>query len=178
MASSNVSDWDGPMPTSTSEEVEEEDPHYCSPSNRQRRQQENVDKMNSYVRRMAYQPSMPPKTRPGDESQCLTQYLNVLIKNFDRFIAHLATTMRILSQLFNPYARMQRGIFCNVLLAIALHSAAARDPNELAKSAELDLEMDNHIKPRLKCAAEKKIAYERRRHTQQSTYKCQVPQCE
>ncbi|XP_034654212.1 uncharacterized protein LOC117892220 [Drosophila subobscura] len=298
MASSNVSDWDEPLPTSSSEEVEEEDPDYCSPSNRQQRQQENVDKLRSYVRRMAYQPSMPPKTRPGDvarsqpkknqlidtyaqfkdfynpkkratrikrllgkynaitteqlaevlrsnetkerrkedflkrkqelyysmltklERQCRTQYLNVLIKKFAKFITHLATTMRIPPQLVDPYARMQRGIFCNVLLAIgvqpasqsaiyytsedaieydvchrlahallslvikALDSAAARDPNELVRSVELDLEMDNHIKRRLMCAAEKKIAYERRRNRHQSAYKkssnnkCQVPECE
>ncbi|XP_022225191.2 LOW QUALITY PROTEIN: uncharacterized protein LOC111075959 [Drosophila obscura] len=298
MASSNVSDWDEPLPTSSTEEVEEEDPDYCAPSNRQRRQEENVEKLRSYVRRMAYQPSMPPKARPGDvarsqpkinslienyaqfkdyydpklrakrikrmlgkynaitteqlgevlksnetkerrkedflkrkqelyynmltklERQCRTQYLNVLIKKFAKFIAHLATTMRIPPQLVDPYARMQRGIFCNVLLAIgvqpasqsaiyytsedaieydvchrlahallslvikALDSAAARDPNELAKPADLDLEMDNHIKRRLMCAAEKKIAYERRRNRQQPAYKksafekCSAPQCE
>ncbi|XP_002134599.2 uncharacterized protein LOC108152491 [Drosophila miranda] len=297
MASSNVSDWDEPLPTSSLEEAEEEDPDYCSPSNRQRRQEENVDKLRSYVRRMAYQPSMPPKARPSDvtrsqprmqdlmesyarfkdvydpklrakrikrmlgkynaitteqlgevlksnemkerrkedflkrkqelyynmltklERQCRTQYLNVLIKKFAKFIAHLATTMRIPPQLVDPYARMQRGIFCNILLAIgvqptsqsaiyytsqdaieydvchrlahallslvikALDSAATRDPNELAKPVDMDLEMDNHIKRRLMCAAEKKISYERRRNRQQPTFKksafdkCSAPKC-
>jgi len=123
----------------------------------------------------------------------------VLIKKFAKFIAHLATTMRIPPQLVDPYARMQRGIFCNILLAIgvqptsqsaiyytsqdaieydvchrlahallsliikALDSAATRDPNELVKPADMDFEMDNHIKRRLMCAAEKKLMYERRR---------------
>lgn len=133
------------------------------------------------------------------ERQCRTQYLNVLIKKFAKFIAHLATTMRIPPQLVDPYARMQRGIFCNILLAIgvqptsqsaiyytsqdaieydvchrlahallsliikALDSAATRDPNEVCKPVDMDFEMDNHIKRRLMCAAEKKLMYERRR---------------
>lgn len=54
------------------------------------------------------------------ERQCRSQYLNVLIKKFAKFIAHLATTMRIPPQLVDPYARMQRGIFCNILLAIGV----------------------------------------------------------
>ncbi|KAL7745691.1 hypothetical protein ACLKA6_009897 [Drosophila palustris] len=198
MASSNVSDWDEALPTSSTEEAEEEDPDYCSPENRKKRQEENVSKLQSYVRRMAYQPALPPKARAYDvalskpkrvtleanyeqfkdyydpklrakrikrmlgkynaitteqledvlkntkkkerrkedflkrkqelyynmlskmERQCRTQYLNVLIKKFAKFIAHLATTMRIPPQLVDPYARMQRGIFCNILLAIGV----------------------------------------------------------
>lgn len=54
------------------------------------------------------------------ERQCRTQYLNVLIKKFAKFISHLATTMRIPPKLVDPYARMQRGIFCNILLAIGV----------------------------------------------------------
>ncbi|XP_017054971.1 uncharacterized protein LOC108097281 [Drosophila ficusphila] len=277
MASENVSDWDEPLPTSTDSLPEEEDPDPCAEENVKRRQEENLAKLQSYVRRMAYQPAMPPKAKPYDvalskpkmhtlidnyeqfkdvydpklrakrikrmlgkynaitteqleeilksnktkerkkedflkrkqelyynmltklERQCRTQYLNVLIKKFAKFIAHLATTMRIPPQLVDPYARMQRGIFCNILLAIgvqptsqsaiyytsqdaieydvchrlahallsliikALDSAATRDPNELAKPADMDFEMDNHIKRRLMCAAEKKLMYERRR---------------
>ncbi|ALC49057.1 CG15892 [Drosophila busckii] len=198
MASSNVSDWDEPLPTSTEEEAEEEDSDYCSPENRKKRKQQNLAKLQSYVRRMAYQPALPPKARAYDvalsqpkkyilqdnyeqfkdyydpklrakriermlgkfnaitteqleevlknnktkerrkedflkrkqelyysmlskmERQCRTQYLNVLIKKFAKFIAHLATTMRIPPQLVDPYARMQRGIFCNILLAIGV----------------------------------------------------------
>ncbi|XP_016937071.1 uncharacterized protein [Drosophila suzukii] len=277
MASSNVSDWDEPLPTSTDSLPEEEDPDVCAEENVKKRQEENLAKLQSYVRRMAYQPAMPPKVKPYDvalskpkmhtlidnyeqfkdvydpklrakrikrmlgkynaitteqleeilksnktkerkkedflkrkqelyynmltklERQCRTQYLNVLIKKFAKFIAHLATTMRIPPQLVDPYARMQRGIFCNILLAIgvqptsqsaiyytsqdaieydvchrlahallsliikALDSAATRDPNELVKPADMDFEMDNHIKRRLMCAAEKKLMYERRR---------------
>ncbi|XP_052856613.1 uncharacterized protein LOC128264932 [Drosophila gunungcola] len=277
MASSNVSDWDEPLPTSTESLPEEEDPDVCAEENVKRRQEENLAKLQSYVRRMAYQPAMPPKVKPYDvalakpklhtlidnyeqfkqvydpklrarrikrmlgkynaitteqleeilksnktkerkkedflkrkqelyynmltklERQCRTQYLNVLIKKFAKFIAHLATTMRIPPQLVDPYARMQRGIFCNILLAIgvqptsqsaiyytsqdaieydvchrlahallsliikALDSAATRDPNEPCKPADLDFEMDNHIKRRLMCAAEKKLVHERRR---------------
>ncbi|XP_068159325.1 uncharacterized protein [Drosophila tropicalis] len=284
MASSNVSDWDEPLPTSTTEEAEEEeDPDYCSPENRKRRQEENLVKLQSYVRRMAYQPAMSPKAKPYDvslskpklhilldnyrqfknvydpklrakrikrmlgkynaitteqleqilksnknkerrkedflkrkqelyydmltklERQCRTQYLNVLIKKFAKFIAHLATTMRIPPQLVDPYARMQRGIFCNILLAIgvqptsqsaiyytsqdaieydvchrlahallsliikALDSAATRDPNDLVKPADMDFEMDNYIKDRLMCAAEKKMMNERRRKRQSTS---------
>ncbi|EDV47361.1 uncharacterized protein LOC6551246 [Drosophila erecta] len=277
MASSNVSDWDEPLPTSTDSLPEEEDPDVCAEENVKKRQEENLVKLQTYVRRMAYQPSMPPKVKPYDvalskpkmhtladnysqfkdvydpklrakrikrmlgkfnaitteqleqilksnktkerkkedflkrkqelyynmltklERQCRTQYLNVLIKKFAKFISHLATTMRIPPQLVDPYARMQRGIFCNILLAIgvqptsqsaiyytsqdaieydvchrlahallsliikALDSAATRDPNEMAKPADMDFEMDNHIKRRLMCAAEKKLLYERRR---------------
>ncbi|XP_017479319.1 PREDICTED: uncharacterized protein LOC108368880 [Rhagoletis zephyria] len=54
------------------------------------------------------------------ERQCRTQYLNVLIKKFSNFIAKLATTMQIPPQLVEPYSRMQRGIFCNILLAIGV----------------------------------------------------------
>ncbi|XP_067634907.1 uncharacterized protein [Eurosta solidaginis] len=54
------------------------------------------------------------------ERQCRTQYLNVLIKKFASFIAKLATTMQIPPQLVEPYSRMQRGIFCNILLAIGV----------------------------------------------------------
>ncbi|XP_039500952.1 uncharacterized protein LOC120457420 [Drosophila santomea] len=277
MASSNVSDWDQPLPTSTDSLPEEEDPDVCAEENVKKRQEENLVKLQSYVRRMAYQPAMPLKVKPYDvalskpkintladnykqfkdvydpklrakrikrmlgkfnaitteqleqilksnktkerkkedflkrkqelyynmltklERQCRTQYLNVLIKKFAKFISHLATTMRIPPQLVDPYARMQRGIFCNILLAIgvqptsqsaiyytsqdaieydvchrlahallsliikALDSAATRDPNEMAKAADMDFEMDNHIKRRLMCAAEKKLLYERRR---------------
>ncbi|XP_016987024.1 uncharacterized protein LOC108050048 [Drosophila rhopaloa] len=282
MASSNVSDWDEPLPTSTDSLPEEEDPDVCAEENVKKRKEENLAKLQSYVRRMAYQPAMPPKVKPYDvalakpklhtlidnyeqfkdvynpkmrakrikrmlgkynaitteqledilkcnktkerkkedflkrkqelyynmltklERQCRTQYLNVLIKKFAKFIAHLATTMRIPPQLVDPYARMQRGIFCNILLAIgvqptsqsaiyytsqdaieydvchrlahallsliikALDSAATRDPNELAKPADMDFEMDNHIKRRLMCAAEKKLMYERRRKKPQA----------
>lgn len=284
MASENVSDWDEPLPTSSTEEIEEEeDKDYCSPENRKKRQEENLSKLQSYVRRMAYQPAMPPKSKSYDvnlskpkrhilldnykqfknvydpklrakrikrmlgkynaitteqleeilksnknkerrkedylkrkqelyydmltklERQCRTQYLNVLIKKFAKFIAHLATTMRIPPQLVDPYARMQRGIFCNILLAIgvqptsqsaiyytsqdaieydvchrlahallsliikALDSAATRDPNDIVKPADMDFEMDNYIKDRLMCAAEKKMMNERRRKRQTTT---------
>lgn len=130
------------------------------------------------------------------EHQCRSQYLNVLLKKFANFIAKLATKMRIPPQLIEPYARMQRGIFCNILLAIgvqptnqssiyytsqealkyevchklahallsliikALDSAATKDPEEDPPS-EGDFEMDNYIKDRLMCAAEKKIINER-----------------
>ncbi|KAH8343447.1 uncharacterized protein [Drosophila kikkawai] len=281
MASSNVSDWDEPLPTSTSSLPEEEDPDVCAEENVKKRQEETLSKLQSYVRRMAYRPAMPPKAKAYDvslskpklhtlidnyeqfkdvydpkmrakrmkrmlgkynaitteqleevlkgnkskerrkedflkrkqelyynmltklERQCRTQYLNVLIKKFAKFISHLATTMRIPPQLVDPYARMQRGIFCNILLAIgvqptsqsaiyytsqdaieydvchrlahallsliikALDSAATRDPNEMAKAADMDFEMDNHIRHRLMCAAEKKLMYERRRKKQQ-----------
>lgn len=66
MASSNVTDWDEALPTSSTEEAEEEDPDYCSPENRKKRQEENVSKLQSYVRRMAYQPALPPKARAYD----------------------------------------------------------------------------------------------------------------
>ena len=54
------------------------------------------------------------------ETQCRTQYLNVLVKKFANFMAKLATTMPVPSELVEPYARMQRGIFCNILLAIGV----------------------------------------------------------
>ncbi|XP_053951220.1 uncharacterized protein LOC128858753 [Anastrepha ludens] len=54
------------------------------------------------------------------ERQCRTQYLDVLVKKFSNFIAKLATTMQIPPQLVEPYSRMQRGIFCNILLAIGV----------------------------------------------------------
>lgn len=126
------------------------------------------------------------------ERQCRTQYLNVLIKKFGNFIAKLATTMRIPPTLVEPYARMQRGIFCNILLAIgvqpasqaaiyynteegseyevchklshallsliikALDSASTRNPDDM-QPIEADFDMDNYIKERLMCAAEKKV---------------------
>ncbi|XP_030381855.1 uncharacterized protein LOC115629513 [Scaptodrosophila lebanonensis] len=277
MASSNATDWDEPLPSSPSSVEEEQDPDECSPKNRKRRQEENIAMLQSYVRRMAYQPSLPPRTKPYDvalarpkkhilmdnyeqfkdiydpklrakrikrmlgkynaitteqleqilklnktkerrkenflkrkqelyysmltklERQCRTQYLNVLIKKFSKFIAHLATTMRIPPQLVDPYARMQRGIFCNILLAIGvqpttqsaiyytsqdaieydvchrlahallsliikgLDTAATSKASEIATPVEMDFEMDNYIKDRLMCAAEKKIMTERRR---------------
>ncbi|XP_030378107.1 uncharacterized protein LOC115626782 [Scaptodrosophila lebanonensis] len=278
MASSKDIDWDEPLPSSPSSVEEEQDPDECSPDNRKRRKEENITMLQSYVRRMAYQPALPPKTKPYDvalaqpkkytladnyeqfkdiydpklrakrlkrmlgkynaitteqleqilkqnktkerrkedflkrkqelyytmltklERQCRTQYLNVLIKKFSKFIAHLATTMRIPPQLVDPYARMQRGIFCNILLAIgvqptsqsaiyytsqesieydvchrlahallsliikALDMAATRKTNEYEKPAETEFEMDNYIKDRLMCAAEKKLMNERRRN--------------
>lgn len=54
------------------------------------------------------------------EQQCRNQYLNVLIEKFANFVAKLATTMSIPPTLVEPYARMQRGIFCNILLAIGV----------------------------------------------------------
>lgn len=54
------------------------------------------------------------------EQQCRNQYLNVLIEKFANFMAKLATTMSIPPTLVEPYARMQRGIFCNILLAIGV----------------------------------------------------------
>lgn len=65
MASDNVSDWDAALPTSSSTE-EEEDPDYCSPDNVKKRQEENVSILQSYVRRMAYQPAIPPKAKAYD----------------------------------------------------------------------------------------------------------------
>lgn len=126
------------------------------------------------------------------ERQCRIQYLNVLIDKFANFIAKLATTMRIPPNLVDPYARMQRGIFCNILLAIgvqptsqaaiyyntkegseyevchklshallsliikALDSASTRNAEDM-EPIEADFEMDNYIKDRLMCAAEKKV---------------------
>lgn len=61
------------------------------------------------------------------EEQCRSQYLNVVLKKFSNFIAKLATTMHIPPTLIDPYARMQRGIFCNILLSIGVqptHHAA------------------------------------------------------
>ncbi|EDW26006.1 GL14182 [Drosophila persimilis] len=266
MASSNVSDWDEPLPTSSLEEAEEEDPDYCSPSNRQRRQEENVDKLRSYVRRMAYQPSMPPKARPSDVTRSQPR-MQDLMESYARFKdvydpklrakrikrmlgKYNAITTEQLGEVlksnemkerrkedflkrkqelyYNMLTKLERqcrtqylnrGIFCNILLAIgvqptsqsaiyytsqdaieydvchrlahallslvikALDSAATRDPNELAKPVDMDLEMDNHIKRRLMCAAEKKISYERRRNRQQPTFKksafdkCSAPKC-
>ncbi|XP_065363949.1 uncharacterized protein LOC135957184 [Calliphora vicina] len=54
------------------------------------------------------------------ELQCRTQYLNVMLKKFANFIAKLATTLRIPATLVDPYARMQRGIFCNILQSIGV----------------------------------------------------------
>ncbi|XP_075170488.1 uncharacterized protein LOC142242855 [Haematobia irritans] len=54
------------------------------------------------------------------ERQSRTQYLKVLINKFTQFVAKLATSMSIPPTLFDPYARMQRGIFCNILLAIGV----------------------------------------------------------
>ncbi|XP_073828092.1 uncharacterized protein [Musca autumnalis] len=128
------------------------------------------------------------------ERQCRLQYLQVVVNKFGDFIAKLATTMRIPPTLVDPYARMQRGIFCNILLAIgvqpssqaaiyyntkegneyevyhrlshailsliikALDSASTRMDNE--QPIRVDIEMDNYIKDRLMCAAEKKIQTE------------------
>lgn len=126
------------------------------------------------------------------ELQCRTQYLNVVLKKFANFIAKLATTMHIPPTLNEPYDRMQRGIFCNILQAIdvqpssqaafyyntkegseyevchklshallsliikALDLAATRKPEDL-EPVETDFKMDNYIKERLMCAAEKKV---------------------
>ncbi|EDW52955.1 GM12580 [Drosophila sechellia] len=279
MASSNVSDWDEPLPTSTESLPEEEDPDVCAEENVKKRREEELDKLELYVKRMAYQPTLPPKVKPYDvalskpkmhtlidnyeqfkdvydpklrakrikrmlgkynaitteqleqilksnktkerkkedflkrkqelyynmltklERQCRTQYLNVLIKKFAKFISHLATTMRIPPQLVDPYARMQRGIFlqhpaghrCAAHLTVGhlLHqprchrvrcvpsaahpllqfdysrcgTSAALQGSQRAGQAQqnMDFEMDNHIKRRLMCAAEKKLVYERRR---------------
>lgn len=65
MASENVSDWDVPLPTSSSTE-EEEDDEFCSPENVKKRQDANMSILQSYVRRMAYQPALPPKARAYD----------------------------------------------------------------------------------------------------------------
>lgn len=68
MASQDVSDWDKPLKTSSATSEFEEDPDYCSPDNQQKRQDENVALLQSYVRRMAYQPAVPPKTKAYDVS--------------------------------------------------------------------------------------------------------------
>ncbi|XP_061401082.1 uncharacterized protein LOC133336820 [Musca vetustissima] len=127
------------------------------------------------------------------ERQSRLQYLNVVVKKFADFIAKLATTMRIPPTLVDPYARMQRGIFCNILLAIgvqpnsqaaiyyntpegndyevyhrlshailsliikALDSASTRRSTDDSHPIKVDFDMDNYIRERLMCAAEKKI---------------------
>lgn len=84
MASSNVSDWDEALPSSTPEEAEEEDTDYCSPENRKKRQEENVSKLQSYVRRMAYQPALPPKARAYDVALSRPKKLTVM-DNYEQF---------------------------------------------------------------------------------------------
>ncbi|XP_037932170.1 uncharacterized protein LOC119669000 [Teleopsis dalmanni] len=132
------------------------------------------------------------------ERQCRTQYLNVLIQKFAKFIANLATTIKVPPQLVEPFNRMQRGIFCNILLAIGVHpnnqaavyyttkeaveyevchklahallslivkaldTAAAKNPEDIQPIQDIDFEMDNYIKDRLMCAAEKKIMHSRK----------------
>lgn len=54
------------------------------------------------------------------ELQCRAQYLNAVFKKFANFIAKLSTTMRIPPIFYEPYARMQRGILCNIYQSIGI----------------------------------------------------------
>lgn len=137
------------------------------------------------------------------ERQSRLQYLIVVVNKFGNFIAKLATTMRIPATLVDPYARMQRGIFCNILLALgvqpssqaaiyyntsegneyevyhrlshallsliikSLDSASTRRA-DYSQPIKVDFDMDNYIKERLMCAAEKKIQAEITKETEKS----------
>jgi len=54
------------------------------------------------------------------EKQCRSQYLHFLIKKFAEFIANMATSMEIPKELAEPYGRMQRGIFCNIIKLVGI----------------------------------------------------------
>lgn len=84
MATSDVSDWDEPMPTSTSSEAEEENSDPCAEENKKKRQEENLEKLQSYVRRMAYRPAMPPKARAYDVALSKPK-MHTLIDNYEQF---------------------------------------------------------------------------------------------
>ncbi|XP_013102148.2 uncharacterized protein LOC106083576 [Stomoxys calcitrans] len=58
------------------------------------------------------------------EQRSRSQYLKFLANKFINFVAKLATTMNIPSTLVDPYARMQRGLFCDILLAIGVQPSS------------------------------------------------------
>lgn len=56
----------------------------CAEENVKKRQEENLAKLQSYVKRMAYQPAMPPKVKPYDVALSKPK-IHTLLDNYEQF---------------------------------------------------------------------------------------------